>query len=73
VTWCRPLRDVRAAHAMGTSPLRWLRWARGCDAVSGLTQHDPQPFLRGVLPAMLANQASRALDAGLARVRRRSA
>ncbi len=73
VTWCRPLRDVRAAHAMGTSPLRWLGWARGCDAVSGLTQRDPQPFLRGVLPAMLVNQGSRALDAGLARVRRRSA
>jgi len=72
VTWCRPLRDVRAAYVMGTSPLRWLRWARRCDAVSGLTQGDPLPFVRGVFPAMVANQTSRAVHAGLGRVRRRS-
>ncbi len=73
VVWCRPLRDVRAAYVMGMSPLRWLRWAGGCDAVSGLSRRDPLPFLRGTLPATIANQAPRALDLGLRRVRRRSA
>jgi predicted ATP-grasp superfamily ATP-dependent carboligase len=50
VTWCVPLTDLRAACASGMSPLRWMRWARGCDAMSGLSRDDPLPFLRGTLP-----------------------
>ena len=49
VTWCAPLLDVRAAYLSGTSPLRWLLWARRCQAVSGLSWDDPLPFLRGSL------------------------
>ena len=49
VTWCAPLLDVRAAHATGTSPLAWLRWASRCQAVSGLSWDDPMPFVRGTL------------------------
>jgi D-aspartate ligase len=49
VTWCTPLTDLRAACATGMSPLRWMRWARGCDAMSGLSRDDPLPFLRGTL------------------------
>jgi D-aspartate ligase len=49
VTWCTPLTDLRAAYATGMSPLRWMRWARGCDAMSGLARDDPLPFLRGTL------------------------
>jgi D-aspartate ligase len=49
LVWCAPLLDVRAAYAAGTSPLAWLRWARRCQAVSGLAWDDPLPFLRGSL------------------------
>jgi predicted ATP-grasp superfamily ATP-dependent carboligase len=69
VTWCRPLRDVRAAYAEGTSPLQWLRWARSCDAVSGLSGDDPWPFLLGVFPTTARNQLGRRI----ARLRRRGA
>ena len=63
VTWCRPMRDVRAAYASGTSPLRWLRWARSCDAVSGLSGGDPWPFLLGVFPTTTRNQLVRGIAA----------
>ena len=49
VTWCAPLLDVRAAHQTGTPPVAWLRWARRCQAISGLAWDDPLPFLRGTL------------------------
>jgi D-aspartate ligase len=49
VVWCDPVQDLRAAHAQGISPLGWLRWLRGCDAICGLAAEDPLPFLRGVL------------------------
>jgi len=49
VTWCAPMLDVRAAYLSGISPLAWLRWARRCRAVSGLSWDDPLPFLRGSL------------------------
>jgi D-aspartate ligase len=49
VAWCTPLRDLRAAYVAGISPLAWLRWARRCDAISGLSWDDPLPFVRGML------------------------
>jgi len=49
VTWCAPLTDLRAASVSGVSPLRWVRFARGCDTMSGLSRDDPLPFLRGTL------------------------
>jgi predicted ATP-grasp superfamily ATP-dependent carboligase len=49
VLWCDPLPDLRAAYAVGTSPLAWLRWARGCQAACGLAWTDPLPFARGML------------------------
>jgi D-aspartate ligase len=49
VLWCDPLADMRAAYAQGISPLAWLRWVRGCDAICGLSRDDPLPFLRGRL------------------------
>ena len=58
VTWCTPLTDLRAAHAHGMSLLRWMRFARRCDVVSGLSRDDPLPFLRGTLPSAVAARAS---------------
>jgi predicted ATP-grasp superfamily ATP-dependent carboligase len=49
VTWCTPLTDLRAAHAAGMSPVRWLRWARTCDVMSSVARDDPLPFVRGTL------------------------
>jgi D-aspartate ligase len=56
VTWCTPLTDLRAAHTSGMSPLRWMRFARRCDAVSGLSRDDPLPFLRGTLTSAVARR-----------------
>ena len=50
VQWCTPLTDLRAALEAGMSPLAWLRWARRCQAMSGLSRDDPWPFLLGTLP-----------------------
>lgn len=49
VAWCDPLLDLRAARAAGISPLRWLNWARRCQAICGLAWQDPMPFFRGRL------------------------
>jgi D-aspartate ligase len=49
VAWCTPLSDLRAAYASGVSPVAWLRWARTCQAMSGLARDDPLPFVRGTL------------------------
>jgi hypothetical protein len=49
VAWCQPLSDLRAAHAHGVSAVAWLRWARRCQALSGLSREDPLPFVRGAL------------------------
>jgi D-aspartate ligase len=56
VTWCQPLTDLRSASATGMSPLRWMRFARGCGAVSGLSRDDPLPFLRGTLTSAVARR-----------------
>jgi D-aspartate ligase len=56
VTWCAPLTDLRAAYATGVSPLRWVRFVRGCDAMSGLARDDPLPFLRGTLKSAVARR-----------------
>jgi D-aspartate ligase len=58
VTWCDPLQDLRAMHAEGISLLAWLRWLRGCEAISGLAREDPLPFLRGKLWAALRRRVS---------------
>jgi len=63
VRWCDPLLDVRAARAAGIPPLRWLSWARGCEAICGLARQDPLPFLRGRLgPAVWRRTAARVLQ-----------
>jgi D-aspartate ligase len=49
VVWCNPLSDLRAAHQTGTPPLEWVRWARTCQAMSGLAWDDPLPFVLGTL------------------------
>jgi D-aspartate ligase len=49
VTWLDPLQDLRAVHAQRMPLLAWLRWARGCEAISGLAREDPMPFMRGKL------------------------
>jgi hypothetical protein len=41
------------------SALSWLRWARGCKAMSGLSREDPLPFLRGSLPAAVTRRLPR--------------
>jgi D-aspartate ligase len=59
VAWCTPLTDLRAAHAQGISPLTWLRWARHCQAVSGLSRDDPRPFVRGAVWHALSRRLPR--------------
>jgi D-aspartate ligase len=59
VAWCQPLTDLRAAYEDGMSPLAWLRWARGCKAVSGLALDDPLPFIRGTLWQATSNRVRR--------------
>jgi predicted ATP-grasp superfamily ATP-dependent carboligase len=49
VIWCTPLQDLRAAYLAGIQPLAWLRWARGCQAMAGLSRDDPLPFVRGAV------------------------
>jgi D-aspartate ligase len=56
VAWCMPLADLRTAHVEGTSAWSWLRWARGCQAMSGLSREDPLPFLRESLPAAVTRR-----------------
>jgi D-aspartate ligase len=59
VAWCTPLTDLRAAYSTGVSPLAWLRWVRGCEAMSGLARDDPLPFVRGTLPSAVARRLPR--------------
>jgi D-aspartate ligase len=72
VTWCAPLLDVRAAYAAGIGPAAWLRWARGCEAVSGLAWDDPAPFVRGTLGGAVGRRLAFAVRwTSRARARRR--
>jgi D-aspartate ligase len=66
VAWCVPLIDLRAAYESGMSPVEWLRWARRCEALSGLAADDPLPFLRGTLWGGATRRARR-LGAGARR------
>jgi D-aspartate ligase len=59
VAWCMPLWDARAAYAAGVSPLRWLRWARRCETMSGLSRDDPLPFIRGTLASAVRRRLPR--------------
>jgi D-aspartate ligase len=59
VAWCTPLWDLRTAYAAGVSPLSWLRWARGCEAMSGLSRDDPLPFIRGSLASAVRRRLPR--------------
>jgi D-aspartate ligase len=59
VTWCMPLWDARTAYAAGVSPLKWLRWARDCEAMSGLSRDDPLPFIRGSLASAVRRRLPR--------------
>jgi hypothetical protein len=63
VAWCTPLRDLRAAYVAGISPLAWLRWARRCDAISGLSWDDPLPFVRGMLWSAVSRRVPRPVPA----------
>ena len=49
VTWCQPVRDVRAARAHGLSLHEWMRFLATCDAPSNLVARDPLPFVRGLV------------------------
>ncbi len=59
VRWCLPLRDAQAARDGGTPLRAWIRWAAGCEAVSGLAWDDPLPFIGGVVAPALRRQAKR--------------
>jgi predicted ATP-grasp superfamily ATP-dependent carboligase len=47
VRWVHP-RDLIAARAAGMPPLRWLRWARGCEAKAFWAWNDPLPLIGAV-------------------------
>ncbi len=49
VRWCLPIRDAQAVRAEGGSIRRWVRWAAGCEAISGLAWDDPLPFVAGTV------------------------
>lgn len=59
VRWCLPLRDFQAAREAGVPPRAWLRWAAGCEAVSGLGWDDPMPFVGGVVGPVLRRGVKR--------------
>jgi D-aspartate ligase len=47
VRWVHP-QDVIAAQAAGMPPLRWLRWANGCEAKAFWAWNDPLPLIGAV-------------------------
>ncbi len=49
VSWCNVPRDLVAARASGLGVVEWWRWARTCEAVTGLELTDPLPFFLGKL------------------------
>lgn len=59
VTWCQPLKDLRAARSERVPLARWLRFLAACDARSTLALDDPMPFLRGRLGESLRRPRSR--------------
>jgi D-aspartate ligase len=61
VAWCNPLSDLRAAYVTGVPPLEWLRWARTCQAMSGLASDDPLPFVLGTLRKAVSGRVRRRL------------
>lgn len=48
VTWCDPIKDLRAAHATGLGTVAWLRFAAGCAARSGANRGDLAPLVKGI-------------------------
>ena len=64
VRWCLPMRDAQAVREQGGSLRPWLRWAAGCEAVSGLAWDDPMPFGGGVVLDALRRRARRGLGVG---------
>jgi predicted ATP-grasp superfamily ATP-dependent carboligase len=61
VAWCNPLTDLKAAYEAGMSPLGWLRWARTCQSMSGLSRDDPLPFVFGTLRKAMSSRVRRRL------------
>jgi D-aspartate ligase len=49
VRWCAPRHDLQAARAQGWGLVRWLRFAAGCNAISGFAAQDPFPLARAAL------------------------
>jgi predicted ATP-grasp superfamily ATP-dependent carboligase len=49
VRWCKVWSDYPAARANGIPSLPWLRWALGCEAMSGIAWNDPLPLLRAAV------------------------
>jgi predicted ATP-grasp superfamily ATP-dependent carboligase len=45
VRWCALWGDSRAARESGIPMMRWLPWALGCGAKSGVSLDDPMPML----------------------------
>lgn len=58
VTWCSPLRDLRAVRAQRESVFSWIRWSATCDTYSTLSVSDPAPFVRGGLAYVLRRRSS---------------
>ena len=49
VRWCKVWSDYPAARADGMPLVPWLRWALGCEAMSGLAWDDPFPLIRAAV------------------------
>jgi predicted ATP-grasp superfamily ATP-dependent carboligase len=45
VRWCRPWKDIVAAHTSGMSSFTWLPWALRCEAKAAIAWDDPLPLL----------------------------
>ena len=71
VTWLDPLRTCGRCTRQRMALLAWLRWARGCEAISGLAREDPMPFMRGKLWGAVRRRAADRGPAGREPIRRR--
>jgi D-aspartate ligase len=65
VTWIDLWEDAAAARALGELGARWLLFALGSEAKSGLSWDDPMPFVRGIAMPRIKVRARRRIKRGL--------
>jgi predicted ATP-grasp superfamily ATP-dependent carboligase len=66
VRWVNRDEDYRAAAEAGIPLLRWLPWALGCEAKSGVALDDPMPLLYGCWRLLLQHLRPRPVEPAVA-------